>query len=194
MKTLLSITCLVWTSLASASQIATLSDGRQVTLNDDFTWQYVVSKQPTKSAKTQQKLISPVATIAAPVAAPVIHHSMPTSIINLGSNKPLLQLSDSGVDVVLGAADYDDGELTIPTVITNQTHQSAIRIDIDWQLQDGQGHPLQSGTHTVWQSIKRMGDTYLRPQTSADGKPLNIEVTQLKQYQLKAKITQVEMR
>ena len=187
MKTMISALLLVWASMSQASELVTLKDGRQIQINNDFTWQYA---QPQKKQAIEAVTKSTPAVVAAPIVQPKIQGTT----VDLSSNKPLLQLSDSGVDVVLNAANYSDGELVIPTAITNQSRQSVIQVQIQWSLYDEQGNRLQEGNNAVWQSIKRMGDTYLRPQTAADGKALHIAVPSHNRYQLKATISAVETR
>ncbi len=180
-KHLFTLALSAFTSVASASQVITLEDGRTVQLNDDFTWQYV-----------QQPEIQPQAPIAS-IAAPIV--TTPRgAILKIGSNKPSLQLSDSGVDVVLGAAKYQDGYLVLPTAITNQSSQSVIGIELNIELLDVQGKSLVKQETMVWQSIKRMAETYLRPKTSDLGKVIKIKVPKAESYQLIATISQVETR
>ncbi len=47
---------------------------------------------------------------------------------------------------------------------------------------------------TIWQSIKRMAETYLRPRTSVEGKPLELNLAEQSQYTLHATIKQIETR
>lgn len=187
MKTVISALLLVWAGISQASELVTLKDGRQVQLNSDFTWQYVEpQKKETHTTATKS--------VPAVVAAPIVQPKIQGTTIDFTSHKPLLQLSDSGVDVVLNAANYSDGELVIPTAITNQSRQSVIQVQVQWSLYDEQGNLLQEGNNAVWQSIKRVGDTYLRPQTAADGKVLRITAPSHNRYQLKATISAVETR
>ncbi|MGO1298075.1 MAG: DUF3157 family protein [Vibrio sp.] len=186
MKQLFVVCLSLWSGLTAAAQIATLQDGRKVQLNNDFTWQYV-------EKHSQSKTVTPHTT-PAHLASPVIVHTMDRAVITTDNSKPLLQLSRSDIDVVLGAANYQDGSLVIPTAITNQGQQSAIEVTIQWQLLNKQHHVVRSGTQVVWQSIKRMGSTYLRPSTSHAGKTLRIDVAADQYHTLAAKITNIELR
>mgnify|MGYP005736848711 FL=1 len=49
MNKLIGLFTLLTSSLVFASQTVTLEDGRQVQLNDDFTWQYVMPVEATKT-------------------------------------------------------------------------------------------------------------------------------------------------
>ncbi|MBF4284755.1 DUF3157 family protein [Vibrio anguillarum] len=166
-------------SAVSCAQVLTLEDGRQVKLNDDFTWQYV-----------EPQSMSPETVIH---AAPIAQKARATTF-EMESGKPILQLSDSGVEVVLGAAYYQGDTLVIPTAITNQSSQSVIAVVLSIILYDEQGQPLLTQQLPIWQSIKRMADSYLRPQTQAQGKPITLQVDRQQGYQISANIERVEMR
>ena len=99
------------------------------------------------------------------------------------------------MSVLLGAALYQDGQLVIPTSITNQQiSQSVILINLELVIADANGQVLTTETLPVWQSIKRMADTYLRPRQSADGRLIKLKVPQAEQYQISAKIVEVTTR
>ncbi len=166
-------------SAASYAQVLTLEDGRQVKLNDDFTWQYVEPQ-----SMSQETVIH---------AAPIAQKARATTF-EMESEKPILQLSDSGVEVVLGAAYYQGDTLVIPAAITNQSSQSVIAVVLSITLYDEQGQPLLTQQLPIWQSIKRMADSYLRPQTQAQGKPITLQVDRQQGYQISANIERVEMR
>lgn len=98
------------------------------------------------------------------------------------------------MDIVLGSARYRDGQLILPTAITNQSTQSVINIVLQVEILDEQGNLLTTQTTTIWQSIKRMADTYLRPQASVAGKAIEVKVDEAPRYQIRASVTQVESR
>ncbi|UWZ97145.1 DUF3157 family protein [Vibrio splendidus] len=196
MKSYLLIASALLSSPAFADQMVTLQDGKQILLKDDFTWQYVAQKQ-AKEVATTSEIAVPVA--AAPVAAaPVVAVPVATNVrgttIVVDSKKPSLQLSQSGVDVVLGASRYEDGELIIPTAITNQSTQAVILVSVKLDLYSSSGELLEEKTVAVWKSIKRMADTYLRPKTDAEGTSIKLGVEQHPEYQIKAEITEVLAR
>lgn len=173
----------------SAANIATLQDGREVQLNDDFTWQYVeIIKADSKMESQQEDItIEPIAVIPLKKTA-----AMASVVPN--SDKNTLQLSNSGVDVLLGKATYKNNELIIPISLTNQSTSSVISVYIDYEIFDVEGKLLVSGNQAVWLSIKRIADTYLRPKDSKLGKELKIELPNKDQYQIVANITEVESR
>ncbi|EMK6670388.1 DUF3157 family protein [Vibrio fluvialis] len=192
MKNLITLMMASWAPVALAGEIVTLQDGRDVQLNDDFTWQYV---QPVETSNsTSVAPAKPEVVAAAPVLAAPLVKAQRGSMIELGSTKPTLQLSNSGVDIVLGSAHYRDGQLILPTAITNQSTQSVINIVLQVEILDEQGNLLTTQTTTIWQSIKRMADTYLRPQTSVAGKAIEVKVDEAPRYQIRASVTQVESR
>ncbi|WP_122082861.1 DUF3157 family protein [Vibrio coralliirubri] len=191
----------VFVSSAFADQMVTLPDGKQVLLKDDFTWQYVAPKQ-TEAAATTSEVAVPVSAApiaAAPIAAapvvavPVATNTRGTTIV-VNSKKPSLQLSQSGVDVVLGASRYEEGELIIPTAITNQGTQAVILVSVNISVFTAEGELLAEEEVAVWKSIKRMADTYLRPKTGEEGKLIKLDLEQHPEYQIKAEITEVLAR
>ncbi|ELI1841257.1 DUF3157 family protein [Vibrio fluvialis] len=192
MKNLITLMMASWAPVALAGEIVTLQDGRDVQLNDDFTWQYV---QPVETSNSMSVApAKPEVAAAAPVLAAPLVKAQRGSMIELGSTKPTLQLSNSGVDIVLGNARYRDGQLILPTAITNQSTQSVINIVLQVEILDEQGNLLTTQTTTIWQSIKRMADTYLRPQASVAGKAIEVKVDEAPRYQIRASVTQVESR
>ncbi|MCR9297377.1 DUF3157 family protein [Vibrio fluvialis] len=192
MKNLITLMMASWAPVALAGEIVTLQDGRDVQLNDDFTWQYVLPVETSNSMSVAPA--KPEVAAAAPVLAAPLVKAQRGSMIELGSTKPTLQLSNSGVDIVLGSARYRDGQLILPTAITNQSTQSVINIVLQVEILDEQGNLLTTQTTTIWQSIKRMADTYLRPQASVAGKAIEVKVDEAPRYQIRASVTQVESR
>lgn len=186
MKTTLGLSCLLASTMTFAAQTVTLTDGRQVLLNDDFTWQYVVEKAESDTV-TPAIPVAPVATI------PVINRQV-GSVITLGSSKAVMQLSDSGVDVLLSSAQYQSDQLVIETALTNQSSQSVVLVEVEVELLDMSGAKVSSQTFAVWTSIKRLADTYLRPQQAVAGKAIKFDVERADQYQVNAKIVKVETR
>ncbi|EGS73339.1 DUF3157 family protein [Vibrio cholerae] len=169
-----------------ASETVQLKDGRYIQLNDDFTWQYV----PQETQPQQTSELAPLV-----LAAPVIAQPTLSGVtITVGDHRPVLQLSDSGVDVVLSAPRYEHGQLKLNSAITNQSSQSVIAVRLAIRVQDAQGVWSEEQEVTIWQSIKRMAETYLRPRTSVEGKPLEFNLAEQSQYTLHATIKQIETR
>ncbi|WP_213865204.1 DUF3157 family protein [Vibrio crassostreae] len=191
MKSYLLIASALLSSSAFADQMVTLQDGKQVLLKDDFTWQYMAQKQAEEVATTSE-IAEPVAT-APVVAVPVATNTRGTTIV-VNNKKPSLQLSQSGVDVVLGASRYEGGKLIIPTAITNQGTQAVILVSLNISVFTAEGTLLAEEEVAVWKSIKRMADTYLRPKTGEEGKLIKIDLEQHPEYQIKAEITEVLAR
>ncbi len=104
MKTWITLATLLATSSAYAAEVVTLADGREVKLNDDFTWEYVMTSSAPKEA-VAQTTTSAVETVAAPAIAtiPVVTKTVGTTVV-VNAKKPTMQLSDSGVDVLIGSA------------------------------------------------------------------------------------------
>ncbi|CAK1802447.1 Ribonuclease [Vibrio crassostreae] len=191
MKSYLLIASALLSSSAFADQMVTLQDGKQVLLKDDFTWQYMAQKQAEEVATTSEIAV-PVAAVPV-VAVPVTTNTRGTTIV-VNNKKPSLQLSQSGVDVVLGASRYEGGKLIIPTAITNQGTQAVILVSLNISVFTAEGTLLAEEEVAVWKSIKRMADTYLRPKTGEEGKLIKIDLEQHPEYQIKAEITEVLAR
>ncbi|WP_210473809.1 DUF3157 family protein [Vibrio crassostreae] len=191
MKSYLLIASALLSSSAFADQMVTLQDGKQVLLKDDFTWQYMAQKQAEEVATTSEIAV-PVAAVPV-VAVPVTTNTRGTTIV-VNNKKPSLQLSQSGVDVVLGASRYEGGELIIPTAITNQGTQAVILVSLNISVFTAEGTLLAEEEVAVWKSIKRMADTYLRPKTGEEGKLIKLDLEQHPEYQIKAEITEVLAR
>ncbi|WP_404972036.1 DUF3157 family protein [Vibrio campbellii] len=211
MKTWITLATLLATSSVYAAEVVKLADGREVKLNDDFTWEYVVKKATPKATETTLEKVEAVeaaAVVASTTAVeavatptpttematiPVVNKKVGTTVV-VNAKKPTMQLSDSGVDVLIGSASYEDGELIFPTSITNQSSQSVIQVEVEVQVFDMAGKPLAKQSATVWQSIKRMADTYLRPQQAEQGKAIKLAVPQSQQYQFSAEVLEVKTR
>ncbi|TCN75064.1 uncharacterized protein DUF3157 [Vibrio crassostreae] len=191
MKSYLLIASALLSSSAFADQMVTLQDGKLVLLKDDFTWQYMAQKQAEEVATTSEIAV-PVAAVPV-VAVPVTTNTRGTTIV-VNNKKPSLQLSQSGVDVVLGASRYEGGKLIIPTAITNQGTQAVILVSLNISVFTAEGTLLAEEEVAVWKSIKRMADTYLRPKTGEEGKLIKIDLEQHPEYQIKAEITEVLAR
>lgn len=171
--------CALLSSSVMAEQTLFLPDGKQILLKDDFTWEYV--SEASKDSRSAVPVI--------PVAKSGIG-----TIIKVGDDKPSLQLSRSGVDVLIGASRYDDGELTLPVSITNQNTQPVVVVTLNVEIYSPAGELLFQDNLNTWQSIKRLADTYLRPQRSAEGKSIIAKVAAHSEYQIKMTITDVQTR
>ncbi|ABU69411.1 DUF3157 family protein [Vibrio campbellii] len=211
MKIWITLATLLASSSVYAAEVVKLADGREVKLNDDFTWEYVVKKDTPKATETTLEKVEAVeaaAVVASTTAVeavatptptteiatiPVVNKKVGTTVV-VNAKKPTMQLSDSGVDVLIGSASYENGELMFPTSITNQSSQSVIQVEVEVQVFDMTGKPLAKQSVTVWQSIKRMADTYLRPQQAEQGKAIKLAVPQSQQYQFSAEVLEVKTR
>ncbi|EKY4197576.1 DUF3157 family protein [Vibrio harveyi] len=209
MKTWITLATLLASSSVYAAEVVKLADGREVKLNDDFTWEYVVKKAAPENTLEKVEAVEAAAVVASTTAVeavttqttkapeiatiPVVNKKVGTTIV-VNAKKPTMQLSDSGVDVLIGSARYEDGELILPTSVTNQSSQSVIQVEVEVQVFDMSGKPLAKESVTVWQSIKRMADTYLRPQQAEQGKAIKLAVPQSQQYQFSAEVLEVKTR
>ena len=189
------ITLIASSSVWAADQTIALKDGRQVILHDNFTWQY---KAQTNNSATNPTLKTTTATAipviaTSAVAIPII--SAPKGVdVELGTTKAIQQLSDSGMDVLLTAAHYENGTLIIPTMMTNQSSKSVVNVTMKVRLSNSDGQTIATDEFTVWRSINRMPDTYFRPKTQHQGKPITFDVPKAERYFIDAEITDVDMR
>ncbi|HIF9069953.1 TPA: DUF3157 family protein [Photobacterium damselae] len=172
----------------AAQQVVELKDGRRVQLNDDFTWQYV-QKQQTTTAKPE---VLAASAQLAPVTAVPFTNTVVGTQFKLNSSKPILQLSQSGIDAILQPAYYQGNELIIPVGLTNQGTDSVVLVKMNITLADANGKSLASESVKVWSAIKRMPETYLRAKTQKQGLPIKLKVPSFSNYQIKAEITEVE--
>lgn len=182
-------------SVWAADQTITLKDGRQVVLHDNFTWQY---KAQTNNSATSPTLKTTTATAipviaTSAVAIPIIS-ALKGVEIELGTTKAIQQLSDSGMDILLTAAHYENGTLIIPTMMTNQSSKSVVNVTMKVRLSNNDGQTIATDEFTVWRSINRMPDTYFRPKTQHQGKPITFDVPKAERYFIDAEITDVDMR
>ena len=178
----------------AADQTVTLKDGPQLILHDNFPCQSKAQANdpaPSPLLKTTATAIPVVATSA--VAIPII--SAPKGVeVELGTTKAIQQLSDSGMDVLLTAAHYENGTLIIPTMMTNQSSKSVVNVTMKVRLSNSDGQTIATDEFTIWRSINRMPDTYFRPKTQHQGKPIIFDVPKAERYFIDAEITDVDMR
>lgn len=183
-NTLLAFTLL--SSSVMAEQTVTLQDGKQVRLKDDFTWEYIYTSVEQTSISAEQATTFE--------AIPVVQQAMKGTTVTVGDNKPSLQLSKSGVDVLVGTSLYEDGQLIFPVSLTNQSTQAVVLVTLTFAIYSPTGELLQEGNIDTWKSIKRLADTYLRPQTAAEGKELIVDVEQYTEYRIEVDIESVVTR
>lgn len=55
MKTWITLATLLAASSTYAAEVITLADGREVKLNDDFTWEYVMKNRRSKRRRHKQQ-------------------------------------------------------------------------------------------------------------------------------------------
>ncbi|SKA10506.1 DUF3157 family protein [Photobacterium toruni] len=177
----------------AANQTLTLDDGRQVILHDNFTWQYKPQTNDSLTTSAAQTTTAIPVIATSTMAIPVISASKGV-VIKLGDKKAIQQLSDSGLDILLTAAHYENGTLVIPTMMTNQNSKSVTDVTMKVHLSNAQGKTIATDDFTVWHSINRMPETYFRPKTQQKGKPITFDVPKADSYFINAEITNVDLR
>lgn len=198
-KSISFLSLVVVSNVYAGQQIVQLEDGRQVLLNDDFTWQYLnLSKdktltEPTTVASTPQNEApsiplsndAVIATTAAVTGA---------SVIDVGSDTSSIATEHSGVEINLSEPKWIDGHLVFESEITNNGLQPVIKADLKITIYDLQGNLLASDEQAAFRSIKRMADTYLRPQQTKPGSVIKIKVPKRDQYQIVIEISELDHR
>ena len=111
-----------------------------------------------------------------------------------GETASLMQLSRSGLDLLLANPEYRNNQLMITSNLTNQGTSPIIRAVIQYRLMDSDSKELDSGQKVVWQSIKRVPDTYLRSGMIKTGNLLKFKIPEKEQYFLEASIVEVDVR
>lgn len=124
----------------------TLPDGRQVQLNDDFTWEYL--------------LVKPAATVAGQavtqsVAAPVLTEQA------MAHPDLLSQATRDGITVKLDQVAGDD-PLSLQFVVSNTGSRNVVRVNGSLTLFSADGVQLSSEPVRFWVGENRLPDSYLR--------------------------------
>jgi Protein of unknown function (DUF3157) len=132
--------------LAQAAPLTqvTLPDGRQVQLNDDFTWEYLLIK-PTASGDV----------VTGAVAVPVLTEQAMT-------NPDLLaQAFKDGIGVKLDKIEGSD-PLSLQFMVSNTGSRSVVRVRGSVTLFSEQGAQLARQEARFWVGENRLPESYLR--------------------------------
>ncbi|ATM01055.1 DUF3157 family protein [Aeromonas sp. CA23] len=132
--------------LAQAAPLTqvTLPDGRQVQLNDDFTWEYLLIK-PTASGEV----------VTGAVAVPVLTEQAMT-------NPDLLaQAVKDGISVKLDKIEGSD-PLSLQFMVSNTGSRSVVRVRGSVTLFSEQGAQLVKQEARFWVGENRLPESYLR--------------------------------
>ncbi|MBR7630044.1 DUF3157 family protein [Aeromonas popoffii] len=122
----------------------TLPDGRQVQLNDDFTWEYLLIK-PTASGDV----------VTGTVAVPVLTEQAMT-------NPDLLaQAVKDGISVKLDKIEGSD-PLSLQFMVSNTGSRSVVRVRGSVTLFSEQGAQLARQEARFWVGENRLPESYLR--------------------------------
>ncbi len=98
------------------------------------------------------------------------------------------------MDILLSAAHYKNGTLVIPTMMTNQNSKSVVNVTMKVRLSDMQGQTIAAEDVTLWRAINRMPETYFRPKTQQQGKPISFKVPKSESYLIHAEVTNIDLR
>lgn len=156
---------------ALAATQLTLPDGREVVLEDDFTWHYLLTT-PAQSG----------------VAPRLSQQAMAEPAL-------LSQSTAQGVTVALTDRIQEGDRMRLELQVHNQQAGSVVQVEGQVVFYSEQGEQLQTLPLRLWQSIYQMPDTYLR---QGDKKPFTTDWLTLPPGQtrplLQLQITEVKRR
>lgn len=137
--------------LAEAAPLTqvTLPDGRQVQLNDDFTWEYLLVK-PVAAAATTEAMAEATA-----AAAPVLTEQA------LANPEMLAQATRDGITVKLDQMAGED-PLSLQFVVSNTGSRNVVRVNGSVTLFSAEGVQLSTQPARFWVGENRLPDSYLR--------------------------------
>ncbi|MGY3943935.1 DUF3157 family protein [Aeromonas tecta] len=122
----------------------TLADGRQVQLNDDFTWEYLLVKPATPAEVATGAVVAPVLTEQA-----------------LTNPDMLSQATKDGINVKLELVEGDD-PLLLHFKLSNSGTRNVVRVNGTVTLFSEQGAQLGSQAVRFWAGENRLPESYLR--------------------------------
>ena len=131
-----------------------LPDGRQIQIHDDFTWSYVLTEVPAKSAPVAQ---NPVAVSTAAPSAVLTPQAIADPAM-LGT------IAADGVKLILQNTQQDDDQLGLNIQVSNLATGSVVKILGRVSFYSQQGQLLAQHEVSFWQAEYRLPDTYLRTQ------------------------------
>ncbi|MGF1698762.1 DUF3157 family protein [Photobacterium makurazakiensis] len=175
---------LLATSVVAEPLKATLADGREVILYSDNTWRFLTPNAGTTASAAALSVVSSVPQPSFPTPDGIL--------IEPGTGKQVEAAQRSGVTVMLEPAYYQNGELVIPTLLKNDGTDAIVLVKLALKLHSEKGEVMARKEKKVWTSIKRMPETYFRPDTEREGKVLDFSVPAAKHYYLELEITEVE--
>ncbi|MFM4668586.1 DUF3157 family protein [Aeromonas media] len=134
--------------LAQAAPLTqvTLADGRQVQLNDDFTWEYLLVK-PAETVAGK--------TVTTSVAAPVLTEQA------LANPDLLAQATRDGITVTLNQVEGED-PLRLQFVVSNTGSRNVVRVNGSLTLFSAEGVQLSTQPVRFWVGENRLPESYLR--------------------------------
>ncbi|WP_349921289.1 DUF3157 family protein [Aeromonas veronii] len=132
----------------------TLPDGRQIQLNDDFTWEYLLVK-PAAPAELATGAKGTVAATTVAVAAPVLTEQA------LANPELLSQATRDGITAKLELVEGAD-PLLLHFQLSNTGTRNVVRVNGSVTLFSEQGVQLGSQPVRLWAGENRLPESYLR--------------------------------
>lgn len=204
-------------TMAATTQVGTftLENGTQVVLNDDFTWEYVLTqKVPAKTnsapeVSKQAALTQPAAMTSSVAATAGEKSAVTVAAINsssstetetlttkaMTSTELLGKTAKNGISVSLAQAKWDGDKLGLIFTLESSNSDSMVTVLIDANFYNDQGVKLNEQELPIWQAIKRMPETYLRKGEKRQSKVIwveGIDKQQWKKQLLILKITELD--
>lgn len=204
-------------TMAATTQVGTftLANGTQVVLNDDFTWEYVLTqKVPAKTnsapeVSKQAALTQPAAMTSSVAATAGQKSAVTVAAINsssstetetlttkaMTSTELLGKTAKNGISVSLAQAKWDGDKLGLIFTLESSNSDSMVSVLIDANFYNDQGVKLNEQELPIWQAIKRMPETYLRKGEKRQSKVIwveGIDKQQWKKQLLILKITELD--
>lgn len=143
--------------LAQAAPLTqvTLPDGRQIQLNDDYTWEYLLVKPAAPAALTTGTEGTAAAATVATVAAPVLTEQA------LSNPELLSQATRDGISVKLELVEGAD-PLQLHFKLSNSGTRNVVRVNGRVTLFNEQGTQLGTQEIRFWAGENRLPESYLR--------------------------------
>ncbi|MBD1571973.1 DUF3157 family protein [Vibrio sp. S17_S38] len=192
-------------TMAATTKVGTftLDNGTQVVLNDDFTWEYVLTQNvPAKtnsvSEVSKQAALTQPAAMTSTVAAIKSSSSTETETLTtkaMSSTELLGKTAKNGIAVSLAQAKWDGDKLGLIFTLESSNSDSMVTVLIDATFYNDQGVKLNEQELPIWQAIKRMPETYLRKGEQRQSKVIwveGIDKQQWKKQLLIFKITELD--
>jgi len=150
----------------AADRIAELPDGRKVVLKDDSTWSFAAQHETNLRPKAA---VSAEPQVAKPQPPQQITPNQPKRLLSATRLADTLTTEHSGIALQLTLTEWKQGKGPIAVQVINQALKSVVSVEAQLSFYSTSGKLLSQQSQSVWQSIKRVPETYLRAGKQAAG-------------------------